>query len=174
MRRSSGALDVDISIVNHRACELTRSCLCMDTLGIAERFGPASFDVVVALDVFLNKGEEPAFSSAEGGCSPTYCCLTPNGFVPPISVRGKSVAGSQIRMGGRRLWNARRRGTGMNGWKPLRGKAQQPRCVGADARCPTAASLIPLITNRPHTAIQRLAIRTQPGGGATAVGSQSE
>jgi hypothetical protein len=96
----------------------------MDVRSIGERFEPASFDSVVAIDVIehLSRGDGLALLEAmEKIAARRVIVFTPNGFLPqppdPDNAHQEHISGWEVKDFIARGYRV----LGMNGWKPLRG-----------------------------------------------------
>ncbi|MGI8407674.1 MAG: class I SAM-dependent methyltransferase [Actinomycetota bacterium] len=147
--------------------------VCMDILGIAEHFGPDSFDVVAALDVIEHLEKDEGFRllrALETVARRLVVVFTPNGFLVQSALEGNPW---QIHKSGWLVGDFQARGyevLGMNGWKPLRGEEWQPRIRPAALGHRLSALTQPLVTNRPRYAFQLLATRTQNTAGERSAG----
>lgn len=138
---------------------------CIDALGAAERFGPLSFDVVVAMDV-VEHFEKPEglrlLSVLETVARRKVIIFTPNGFLSQGELDGNTL--QQHRSG----WDVKEfldRGyevVGVNGWRPLRGPLCEPRIRPAALGDRLSAITQPLVAKRPSLAFQLLAVLDLP------------
>jgi hypothetical protein len=96
----------------------------MDIRRLADEFGPAEFDCVVALDVLehlLEDDGEELLKAMERIASKRVVVLTPNGFLEQPPAPGNP---HQEHLSGWHPKDFEQRGylvLGMNGWRPLRG-----------------------------------------------------
>ena len=137
---------------------------CMDILDIADRFGPASFDVVAALDVVEHLEREDGsrlLDAIEAVARRLVVVFTPNGFLAQPALEGNPW---QVHKSGWHVPDFEARGydvLGMNGWKPLRGERWEPRVRPAALGHRLSACTQPIVTHRPRWAFQLLALRNQ-------------
>lgn len=156
------------SIRRSRAAGVHGDYVCMDILGIAAHFGPASFDVVVALDVIehLEKDEGLRLLQAmEAVARRLVVVFTPNGFLVQRALEGNPW---QVHKSGWLVPDFEARGydvLGMNGWKPLRGEEWEPRVRPPAVGHRLSALTQPLVTHHPSRAFQLLAVRAQEVSG---------
>lgn len=160
----------DESIHCSRAAGVHKDYVCMDILGVADHFGPASFDVVTALDVIehLEKGDGfKLLEVLETVARRLVVVFTPNGFLPQSAIEDNPW---QVHRSGWHVADFEGRGyevLGMNGWKPLRGEGWQPRIRPPALGHRLSAVTQPLVTHRPRRAFQLLALRNQPAASCT-------
>lgn len=97
----------------------------MDVRRIGDKFGPGSFECVLALDLIEHLTKDEALeiiNSMEIIASKRIVIFTPNGFLPqeehshnPLQIHKSGWSVNEMRRLGYRV-------IGINGWKPLRGK----------------------------------------------------
>ncbi|HEX8770337.1 MAG TPA: methyltransferase domain-containing protein [Acidimicrobiales bacterium] len=144
---------------------------CMDILDIADHFGPASFDVVAALDVVEHLERDDGdrlLDALETVARRLVVVFTPNGFLAQPALEGNPW---QVHKSGWHVADFEARGyevLGMNGWKPLRGDRWEPRIRPAALGHRLSALTQPLVTHRPRFAFQLLALRDQAAAGPPA------
>ncbi len=135
---------------------------CLDALDVGNRFGPNSFDVVVALDViehFPKRDGWRLLDALESVALRRVIVFTPNGFLRQGEKDGNPL---QIHRSGWSTGEFEGRGyrvAGINGWKPLRGELWEPRIKPPALGHRLSAATQALVTHRPQRAFQLLAVR---------------
>jgi SAM-dependent methyltransferase len=150
------------SIERSRAQGIHREYHCMELMDAGERFGPKSFDAVIALDVIEHFEKQDGFrllEMMESMARKRVIIFTPNGFLPQDEWDSNV---HQVHRSGWEVYDFELRGyrvTGMSGWKPLRGDyalpTLKPRRLGSRLSILTE----PFATRFPKYAFQLLAIR---------------
>jgi hypothetical protein len=134
-------------------------------LAAAEVFGPASFDVVMALDVIEHLEKEDGrrlLDVLETVARRRVIIFTPNGFLPQGALEGNPF---QVHRSG--WWPEEflvrgYRVVGVNGWRALRGEEWKPRVRPHQLGDRLSAATQPFVTHHPHRAFALLAVRDQP------------
>lgn len=133
-----------------------------DVLSVEDRFGPKSFDVVMALDVIEHVTKEDGWrllTALESVARARVMVFTPNGFLPQGEREGNPL---QVHRSGWTTEEFRRRGyrvTGINGLRCLRGEQWVPRVRPLQIGRRLSGATQPLVTRRPRLAFQLLAVR---------------
>jgi hypothetical protein len=127
--RAVGVDSFEPSLVGSRARRIHGEYRRMNVLEAEERFGPRSFDCVLASDLIehLERPDgERLLAMMERMARRKVIVFTPNGYLPSPAVEGNA---HQEHLSGWELSEMRARGyrvTGVNGWKPLRGALAAP------------------------------------------------
>ncbi|MCP3144174.1 class I SAM-dependent methyltransferase [Pyxidicoccus sp. QH1ED-7-1] len=150
------------SIERSRAAGIHREYHQMELMDAGKRFGPKSFDAVIALDVIEHFEKPDGFKlleMMESLARKRVIIFTPNGFLPQDEWDSNV---HQVHRSGWEVYDFELRGyrvTGMSGLKPLRGDYALPRI--RPLRLGSRLSILtePLATRFPQYAFQLLAIR---------------
>lgn len=140
---------------------------CVNALDAGERFGPRSFDVVVAMDVVEHFEKDVGYrllDVLETLARHRVIVFTPNGFLAQGELDGNPF---QLHRSGWAAADFETRGyqvTGVNGWRPLRGQLWEPRIRPPAVGHRLSAATQPLVTRRPRLAFQLLAVLNLPDG----------
>jgi hypothetical protein len=173
VRRFSGRLErtagVDLFepyLERSRAAGIHSEYHRIGALEIESRFGPASFDCVVALDLIehLEKADGLRLLEAmERVARRRVIVFTPNGFVPqagyddnPYQAHRSGWTVNEMRGLGYRSW-------GVNGWKALRGERAEPRWRPRRLWGTLALWTQPLVERRPERAFHLLCVKDLAG-----------
>jgi SAM-dependent methyltransferase len=136
-----------------------------DILSIEDRFGPNSFDVVMALDVIEHLTKDDGWKlldKLEAVARRRVVVFTPNGFLRQGEREGNPL---QLHRSGWTLMDFEERGyrvVGINGLRYLRGEQWVPRVRPAQIGGRISAATQPLVTRRPRLAFQLLAVLDLP------------
>jgi SAM-dependent methyltransferase len=150
------------SIERSRAQGIHREYHCMELLDAGQRFGPKSFDAVIALDVIEHFEKQDGFrllEMMESMARKRVIIFTPNGFLPQDEWDSNV---HQVHRSGWEVYDFELRGyrvTGMSGWKPLRGDYALPRIRPLLLGSRLSILTEPFATRFPRYAFQLLAIR---------------
>jgi len=138
----------------------------VNALEIESRFGPRSFDCVLALDLIEHLEKEDGLrllAAMERVARRKVIVFTPNGFVPqgayddnPYQAHRSGWDPDEMRSRGYRLW-------GVNGWKVLRGERALPRWRPRRVWATLALWSQPLVERRPDHAFHLLCVKELPG-----------
>lgn len=149
-----------------RAASIHSEYLEADALDIEARFGPRSFDCVLALDLIehLDKAHGLRLLDAmERVARRKVILFTPNGFVRqsayddnPHQAHRSGWSPDEMRQAGYRLW-------GVNGWKPLRGERARPRWRPFRLWATLALWSQPVVERLPDHAFHLLCVKDIPG-----------
>lgn len=134
-----------------------------DVRTILDRFGPDSFDAVVALDVIEHLEKEDGWALVEAMevvARYRVVIFTPNGFLEQEAFDGNSA---QVHRSGWSAIEFSRRGytvKGARGWRPLRGQYCVPRLRPVRLGRMVSVMTQPFVTSRPEFAFQLLAVKS--------------
>ena len=169
VKRFAGRLERTVGIDVHapslersRAAGIHSEYQALDATDIESRFGPRSFDCVIALDLIehLEKAQGRRLLAAmERVARRKVIVFTPNGFVSqasyddnPYQVHRSGWDPDEMREAGYRLW-------GVHGWKPLRGERAEPRWKPRRLWGLLALWSQPLVERRPDHAFHLLCVK---------------
>lgn len=150
------------SIERSRAAGIHSEYHQMELMDAGHRFGPKSFDAVVALDVIEHFEKQDGFrllEMMESLARKRVIIFTPNGFLPQDEWDSNV---HQVHRSGWEVYDFELRGYrvfGMSGWKPLRGDYALPRIRPFKIGSRLSILTEPFATRFPRHAFQLLAIR---------------
>jgi SAM-dependent methyltransferase len=166
LRRSVGVDLHEPSLEASRRAGIHGEIVRAGVLEIEERFGPKSFDAVVALDVIehLSKPEGlRLLAQMESLARRRVVVFTPNGFLPQGALEGNEL---QRHLSGWDTGEMRALGyevLGMTGWRPLRGEEALPAWRPRFLWERLARWTEPFVRDRPQAAFQLLCVKRLGG-----------
>lgn len=151
-----------------RAARIHSEYHAVDALEIEQRFGPGSFDCVLALDLIehMEKSHgQRLLRAMECVARRKVIVLTPNGFVPQAPYDGNPWQAHRSGWTVAEMHELGYRLLGVNGWRPLRGERAEPRWKPRRLWATLALWSQPLVERRPDHAYHLLCVKEMAARG---------